>query len=281
MSKSLSAAAISQFTAEVKHAYQATGVLRPTVRSKTIRNALDNRFPKMGKGKATRRIPQTKVVPMGVGHTNATVTLENWNAAEYTDIFDQSQTNVEERMELAFVIGEAMNRRIDQIIIDRLDAMTLLGTHQVSTDIGGVGTNLNVAKVRRAMKILDQFNVSQKDRTFVAAASQKEAFLGETETTSSDYNSVKALVNGEIDTFLGFKFLWLGDRDEGGLPLAGAVRSCFAYHKQAMGLGVGIDMRVEVNYIADMTSWLSNGLFTAGAIDIDNEGVIEVLCTES
>ena len=36
---------------------------------------------------------------------------------------------------------------------------------------------------------------------------------------SGDFASIKALVSGEINTFLGFRFYVLGDRDEGGLPL--------------------------------------------------------------
>ena len=71
------------------------------------------------------------------------------------------------------------------------------------------------------------------------------------------------------------------DRDEGGIALTGNLRKNFAYHKSAIGLAVGIDMRTEMNYIAEKTSWLTNGLYSAGAVGIDSEGIIEVLTYEA
>lgn len=56
MSQSLSSAAIASFDAEVKHAYQGSGLLRPTVRLRTGVVGSTHRFPKMGKGTATVRI---------------------------------------------------------------------------------------------------------------------------------------------------------------------------------------------------------------------------------
>ena len=83
MSINLSAAAIAQFDAEVKHAYQGSGLLRNSVRVRTGVVGSTHRFPKMGKGVATQRVPQTDVVPVNVSHTNQTATLSDWVAPEF------------------------------------------------------------------------------------------------------------------------------------------------------------------------------------------------------
>ena len=37
----------------------------------------------------------------------------------------------------------------------------------------------------------------------------------------------------------------------------------------------------EINYISEKTSWLINGIFSAGTIGIDEDGIFEVLTFEA
>lgn len=279
MSASISTAFIAQFDAEVKQAYQGAAKLFGTVRTKTGVVGSTHRFPKLGKGLAQPRIPQTDVVPMNVQHSNVTATLEDWSAPEYSDVYDLQKINFDERKELKMAIASAMGRRNDQLIIDAADAGA--SATQVSDNIGGTDSGVNTDKLRRAKRLMDAAGVPATDRTFVHSAVGLEQLLGETSATSSDFNSVKALVNGEIDTWLGFKFIMIEDRDEGGLDLTSNIRKNFAYHKQALGLAVGIDMRTEMNYVPEKTSWLVNGMFSAGAVGIEDAGIIEVLSYEA
>lgn len=281
MSKTLSDAAIASFDAQVKHAYQNAGLLRNTVRVRTGITGSTHRFPKMGKGTATKRVPQSDVTPMNVSHTNQTATLEDWNAAEYTDIFDQAAVNFEEKTELAEVIAGAIGRREDQLILDAIDAAST--TLTVSTDLGGSATNLNTTKVRRAKKLLvDQgVNFKKGEQTFVMGASQLESLLGDTDANTIDKNAVKALYDGEITHWVGFEFITMETRSEGGLPVASSVRTCYAYDKMSTGLAIGLDFRTEINYIPHKTSWLCNGLFKAGSVGVDALGIVEISATES
>lgn len=283
MSKSLSAAAQASFDAMVKGAYQGEGKLRSTVRVKAGVVGSTHKFHKVGKGVATPRIPQTDVIPMGLPHTGSTATLSDWCAPEYTDVFDQAATAVDERKALAMVIAGAIGRREDQLILDALDAASTSLT--VSTNEGGNNTNMNSAKARKAKALMDTKGVPRRDRFMVIHADGlNSGMLADTTATSSDYNAVKALVQGELDTWLGFKWLDMEDRDEGGLPKSGNVRTNYAYHGGAMGavgMAIGIDFRTEVNYIPEKTSWLANGLFKAGAVAIDAEGIVEISSTEA
>ena len=77
-------------------------------------------FPSIGKGQATVRTPQTDVVPLNVSTATTAVTLTNYNASEYSDIFDQQKVNFDDRRELAQVVGSAIGRRQDQILLDAL-----------------------------------------------------------------------------------------------------------------------------------------------------------------
>ncbi len=139
-----------------------------------------------------------------------------------------------------------------------------------------------MAKLRRAKKLLDAANVPMEGRCMVISASGLEGLLGETQTTSADFNSVRALVSGDIDTFLGFKFVTIGDRSEGGLPIDGSLdRTCYAFHRDAVGMGIGMNQRTEINYVPEKTSFLVNSMFSAGAVAIDDEGIVKITCRES
>jgi hypothetical protein len=280
MSVSLSNAFVTLFDAEVKQAYQGKAMLVGAVRSRRGVEGSTVKFTKVGRGVASPRIPQTDVTPLNAGFSQVTLTLADWNAAEYSDIFSQAKVNFDERQELVQLVAEAMGRRQDQMIIDALAAAS--GTGTVANSVGGSNTNLNVAKLRAAAKALNTKNVPSQDRHIVIHANSLDALLAETAVTSSDFNSVKALVQGEINTFLGFNFHVMGDRDEGGLAIDGSSdRVVYAFHKAAIGYGEGIAMRSEINYIPEKTSWLVNEIFSAGSTAIDAEGIVKITCRES
>ena len=280
MAVSISNAFVTLFDTEVKQAYQADAVLRNTVRLRTGVTASTHKFPKIGSGVAQVRVPQTDVTPLNVTYSQATVTLTDYIAAEYSDIFNQAKVNFDERQELVQVVAKAIGRRSDQMIIDALAASSTSLT--VATSIGGAGTNLNMAKLREASRLLNTSNVPAEDRYLLIHASQLASLLSETSVTSSDFNTVKALVQGEINTFMGFTFNVIGDRTEGGLTGggSGSTRKVYAYHKMAVGMAESMAIRSEINYIPEKTSWLVSSMFSAGAVAIDAGGCVDITCTE-
>lgn len=277
MAVGISSAYVQLFDAEVKQAYQASRALAGVTRERTNVEGNQVKFPKIGKGTATVRVPQTDVTPLNVTYSQVTASMSDYIAAEYSDIFHQAKVNFDERRELVQVVGNAIGRRMDQLVIDALNAASSPST--VGTDIGGVGTNLNLAKLLAAKKALDTKNVPQEGRCMVIHANGLSALLDETELTSSDFATVKSLSRGELDTFLGFRFIMLGDRDEGGLPLP-STRSSFAFHRDAVGLGVSMSQKSEINYVPEKTSFLVSSMFSAGAIAIDDEGIVKISSTE-
>jgi hypothetical protein len=271
MSVNLSSVAAEQFDSEVKHAYQGMKTLRECVRLRSGVTGDKYDFRLMGKGQATQVSgPSADVIPMDIAHSLKVATLVGYEAPEYTDVYNQAEVNFDEVRELAETIAGAMGRRDDQSIIDALNA------GNGSTVVAG-GTKLTVAKLRAAAKNLNAVEAPAEDRYFLTDHQGLDSLLAETEVTSSDYNAVKALVQGDVDTFLGFKFKVIGTRTEGGLPDLGSnVFSNFAFHKAAIGHAVSIDMTTRVDYVPHKKSWLSIGMWQAGSIAIDSEGIVQV-----
>ena len=280
MAVSISNAFVTLFDSEVKQAYQGQRLLAGVTRERAGVEGSTVKFPKIGKGSATIRVPQTDVTPLNVSYSQVTATMEDYIAAEYSDIFNQQKVNFNERQELVQVVSGAIARRMDQIVLDALDASSTSLT--VANSIGGATTNLNIEKLREAKKLLDGKNVPMEGRSILIHANSLSALLGETEVTSADFNTVRALVTGDINTFMGFRFITFGDRDEGGLPVDGSSdRTLYAFHRDALGLGIGMNQTSRVDYIAEKTSFLVASMFSAGAVAIDDEGIVKITCREA
>lgn len=277
-SGNLPVAFVAQFDAEVKQAYQGMEILKGATREKRGVVGSTHRFTKIGKGVAQVHTPHADVTPMGIGYSTATATLVDYNAPEYSDIFQQQKINFDERRELVMVTAGALGRRLDQSKIDAMDASGTANTVAV-----GVGANnaFNMGKIRQIGKQLDQLGVPSQDRHLAWSATAKEQLLGTTQATSSDFNSVMALVSGQIDTFYGFKFHLIDDRAEGGLPITGNNRTLFAWHKMAVGTAIGMEPSTKIDWVADKVSWLINGRLSLGTTAIDAEGISSITIDES
>ena len=294
MSKNLTNAAVIDFDSEVKHEYQGMKTLRECVTVRGNVTGESYKFTRMGKGVANQKASSADVTPMDISHARQTATLQNWNAPEYTDIFDQAEVNFDEKTELAQVIAKAIGRREDQIIIDTLAGLTTGGgagfsfaaTNDEDPDTGRVfdisGTrNFDLTSIRSAKGHLDDIEADGEGRFIVLRALALQKLLEDTTVTSSDYNTVKALVSGELDTYLGFKFKVIGTRTEGGLPGVAADRTAFAWQKASIGIAIGLDMKTSIDWIATKTAWLANGVYKAGASAREPQGIVKIQYDET
>lgn len=279
MSINLSNSAIQQFDDLVKHEYQARGRLRQCVTIRTGVTGDTYNFARMGQGIANQKATQADVTPMNVDHSRQAAVLQRWLAPEYTDIFDNDEVNFDEMSELATTIAKALGRREDQIIIDTMAAGTYnttpTGADQ-GLDIVTGATGLTVDKLREVNERFQDLEIEDGEKYIAVTPKGLRDLLADTEVTSSDFNTVKALVNGELNTFLGMEFKVLGTRTEGGLP-APSDQQAFAWHKAAIGYAVGkIDMMTKVDWVPQKTSWLSNGMLRSGAVLRENAGVTRI-----
>ena len=264
------------YDAEVKRAYGQKRLLAGTTREKTVEDAKSVHFRKKGKGMASLHIPGANVTAMNVEYNQVECVLQDWEAKDYIDKFDALKFNFSEAKEAAEVAADALGLRMDQIVIDALNS----GYDSAKRKVGTSAKALTVATLRAANTMLNKEGVPATDRYFIHSAQQLDDLLNTTEVTSSDYNTVKTLVNGEVNGFLGMKFIMIADnRAEGGLPKGTAEndRIGFVYHKDAVGFAIGQNLQTRMDYIPEKSAYLVGGDFSAGAVVIDDKGVVGVL----
>lgn len=189
----------------------------------------------------------------------------------------------------------SLGRKMDDIIIEAAfgtaytgktgaTAVTLPTASAVAVNYVESGTaansNLTIGKLRRVRYLLDKSeaaNEGEADLCIAVDPSQIQSLLRTTEVTSSDYNTVKALVAGQIDTFMGFKFI-----KSNRLPVASSVRSTLAWEKQGLLLSVASETMVDVGPRRDKRNSVQVyvcGSF--GSVRMWEEKVIKVSCDET
>ncbi len=55
----------------------------------------------------------------------------------------------------------------------------------------------------------------------------------------------------------------------------------FAWAKESIGLAIGIDMKTTIDWVAQKTSWLANGMFKAGAVAREPQGIVKIQYNET
>lgn len=270
---------VKQFEAEVHQVFQEKGnVLRPACRFRNIQGN-KTQFPVLGRLQASKRVVGTPLVTTNQTATAIEVTTDKYSVSQYTDIFLGSEVNFDAKAEAAESVAMALGRKLDQIIIDALDVPSY--TKTVAAAAGP--DDLKLSQIQNAAKQLDQDGVSKEGRVAVVHVNGLHHLLEDTTVTSSDYSNVKALVQGDLDTFYGFKFIAIGSNgDEDGLPIDGSdVRTNWFYSPKALGCAVGTDFKIEINYVPEMGAHLVSGFLSAGAKVIDETGIVEVSTDET
>ena len=168
-----------------------------------------------------------------------------------------------------------MGRTEDQIIIDALVAATYntTATDDQGFEIAHGSAGFTTAKLRSLKKYYVDLDVDEDALISLAiSGSGLESLLGNTETTSSDYNTIKALVQGTLNTFMGFDFVTIGGRRaEGGLGGSGLIS--YSWVNDSVGLAAAsLERSQDVSWVSERSSWLCNGMLKAGAVIIDPEG---------
>lgn len=240
----------------------------------------------------TSRHADTKYVE--VPHSRRWLDLQDKGWAELVDEMDKIRMLADPTSPYAALAVMALNRQKDDIIIAaaRGNARSNSGLIPLpsSQKIAVGGTSLTLAKLLATKEILDANEVDDDQamamdgqsgsmtatRVFVVSSKMLTNLYGTTEIKSIDFNSVKALAMGQIDTFLGFKFV----RSER-LALASTTRFALAYSKSCIALGMGkdivssIDVLPSKNYSAQVYARMS-----IAATRLEDEGVVEVACLE-
>jgi hypothetical protein len=289
MSTQITTAMVKQYSGNVEYLVQQKGSrLRESVDVETGIRGKEAFFDQIGVAPApTMRTTRHADTPlMETPHARRRCVIYPYDWADLIDDPDKIRTLIDPQSAYAKAAAWAMSAAMDDVIIAAAN-----GTAYTGVD-GGTGValpsaqkiavgsaGLTIAKLRSAKEILDAAEVDPEEPRFVwLSAKQVTNLLATTEVTSSDYNTVKALVQGEINTFLGFKFI----RTERLGLVTTLTRAVIAMAKGGVKLAVGEDIKGKIterddkNYSTQV--WYHMDI---GATRMQEEKVVEIACLES
>ena len=286
MSVQITTAFVEQYKSNVFHLAQQKGSkLRDAVRTESIVGK-SHFFERIGSTAAVKRTSRHADTPrVDTPHSRRKVTMDDYDWADLIDDSDKVRLLISPQSEYAKAGAYAMGRTMDDVIIAAATGNAFGGVSGGSTialpagqKIAHGSTGLTIAKLISAKEKLDAANVDPDEaRTLVCSAKQISDLLGTTQITSSDFNSVKALVQGDIDTFMGFRFI----RSERLGTDSNGNRQVLAFTNKSMGLALGKDIQTKISERADKNYSTQVYLcMTIGATRVEDEKVLEIACTE-
>lgn len=216
-------------------------------------------------------------------HDRRTVTLVDFHWSTMHDWTDDVRMLVDPKSSYTESGAWAMGRAIDDNIITAALGNSITGAGasialpSASKIVESGTAGMTLAKILQAKRLMDAAEVETEDRFFVLGSRQLEDLLGVTQVTSADYNSIKALVHGEINSFLGFNFV----RSER-LTIASSKRKCIAFQKKGLGLAIGKDMMTQVDTRPDKSyGWQVYMAWSMQSTRVEEVRVIEVQAHEA
>ena len=290
MSSQITTAIVEQYSANVQMLSQQMGSqLRGAVDVESItgKNAF---FEQVGSRAAVLKTSRHADTPqLDTPHARRRVSLDDYVWADLIDDVDKVRMLIDPTSSYAKAAAAAMNRAIDDVIITALGGTAFTGTS------GGTSTSLpaaskfatsnqsdglTIAKLLSAKKRFDLQSVDPSiPRYIVCGPQQISDLLATTEIKSSDFNTVKALAQGDIDSFLGFKFI-----TSNRLSLDATNtddRLCFAFTQDAIKLAIGKDIQAKIDERSDKNySTQVYYSMSVGATRMEEVKVFQIPCNE-
>jgi hypothetical protein len=311
MSSLITEAFVQEFSSNIYMLSQQKGSkLRACVRTETIK----------GKAKAFDRIGAVGAVLKSGRHSNTPQIdtphsrrwcyLADYEWADLIDDQDKVRVLNEPTSEYLMAAMWAMGRSMDDVIIAAADATVTTGEDQGSTathpntqkyacNDGAALSNLNVNSLIGIKSLFGAADVDDSIQLHIAVQqSQLDSMLRDTKVTSGDYNVVRALVKGEVDTFMGFKFHRLqrlgtqGSTSRCNVVTTGVVgagagdvngyRKCIAWAQDGLILGIGVDIKTRVSERDDKSYAVQPyACMALGAVRMEEEKVVIAFAKET
>jgi len=297
----VSTAFTEQYSALVYMLAQQKGSkLKACVRNETVQNARNAYFERLGTADVQEITTRHGDTPLNeIPHSRRRLTPVDYNTATLLDNADQLKMLIDPKSPYAQSQAMSLGRQIDDTIIAAVYAdvatgqsgatsvsfandsrsmngdgtITALGTLASS----GTETDITLAKILAMMNLFNEEDVdSDIPKYWCVSPREIQIMLDIEELTSADYVTIKALLQGKIESFMGFKWIWSNR-----LPLDAASSACtrtFAWAEDGLILGTAesitsrITERDDKNYSIQVYSEMS-----CGAIRLEGAKVHEAL----
>ena len=286
MSSQITTAFVEQYSANIQMLSQQMGsLLRDAVRNESVVGK-DAYFDQIGKVTAILKTSRHSDTPqIDTPHSRRRVSLADYEFADLIDQQDKVRLLIDPTSSYAKAAAYAMGRAMDDVIIAAAlgsantgvsggTAVALPAGNIVAVGTGGANT-MNIAKLAAAKNILDTGDVDPSiKRHIIVSPTEIADLLNNTTVTSSDFNTIKALVHGEIDSFMGFKFHVSNRLVDNGA----ANTQCIAFAEDGILLGVGKDVTARIDERSDK-SYATQVYYcqTIGATRMEEAKVVSVL----
>ena len=286
MSVNVTTSFVEQYSANVQMLSQQMGSkLRGAVDVESIKGK-QSFFEQIGKTTAQLRTSRHGATPqIDMPHSRRALTTATYEWADLIDDADKIRMLIDPTSSYAKAAAAAMGRAMDSVII-----AAALGTAKTGVS-GGTSTalpstqkivhgsaGLTVAKLLSAKKILEENDVDPSVKRYcVVSPEQIEDLLNLTEVKSSDFNTVKALAQGDINSFLGFEFITSNLLTADATP----SRQVIAFAADGIKLGIGKDITAKISERDDKSySTQVYYCMDLGATRMEEEKIVEIACNE-
>ena len=280
-----------------KHTYSAEVLRLYAARDDKVRDAVTVKTGIMGKSYNFERLGSSDlgtvttrhqpVIVLQPVHSVRRVTFTDKSGAILLDRHDEIKMAIQPKNAYAQNHSDAYARFINDLVIDAAVASAVAVDAADATSNVSIGAGQQIAagsigltfeKVLQASRILNTNNVPKTGRTFMISPQALEDLLQETEVTSSDFSQLMALKQGTLNApWMGFT--WIETTQ---LNITSLTRTCLAFHKDAIGLCIPLELEVDVSRRNDLASnpWQINAIASAGCVRLQEEGVVQVDITE-
>jgi hypothetical protein len=186
-------------------------------------------------------------------------TMLDYHDNRMLDRGDELRSISDPRSAYTIAAAQSLGRRIDDVIIEAAISTTQMSgetgttTAPTTATILASAANFTLTKVSAIKQALDASDVEAEDRYLVIDTATLNNALTQTAMSSADYNTVKALVRGELNTFMGFTWIMTTRLASSSI---GATLIGLAYQKNALCLAMAAQPLVRTDERADLSySW--------------------------
>jgi|TARA_R100000030_G_scaffold34259_1_gene25640 hypothetical protein len=286
MSTQITTAFVQQFSANIQMLSQQKGsLLRNAVDSESV-NGEKAFFDQVGAAAAVLRTSRHADTPLvETPHSRRMVTMADYEYADLIDDQDKVRLLADPTSTYSQAAAAAMGRAMDDVIItaalgtattgkDGSTSTTLPSTQKIAHGSAG----LTIAKLLSAKEILDSNSVDPSiTRHIIVSPKQISDLLNNTTVTSSDFNTVKALATGDLNSFVGFNFIVSNRLNTD----SNSDRQVIAFASDGIKLAIGKEPSARIDERADK-SYSTQVYYcqSIGATRMEEEKVVEIACNE-
>lgn len=228
-------------------------------------------------------------------HDRRRVSLFDYDTGDLIDQLDKVKMLIDPTSTYAQAHAWAMGRGIDDEIIaaqfgtaytgkDGSNSISFPAGQQIAVndhafDSGSGNVGLTISKLLSAKQLLDAADVDPDEPRYIAVtARQISDLLSLDKVASTDYNSVRALAEGRLNTYMGFQFI----RTERLLTDSNSYRRVPVWTQSGIGLAIGKDITARITERSDKRfSMYAYFCMSIGATRLEEDKVVEIKCAEA